>query len=134
MPQILIAEDEPDIRANLGRLLRIEGYEVLSAVNGREALDMVHGQLPRLPALVLTDMMMPELGGRQLLRALRDDPRTAALPVVLLTARADSSDVQETLAQGATDYITKPYQRDVLLACIRAVLDGAVPAPEQPAP
>lgn len=121
-PRILIAEDEHDIRANLSRLLRMEGFDVQIASNGREALDLVHAQLPLLPDLVLTDMMMPELSGSQLLQALRSDPRTASLLVVLLTARADSTDVQEGLAQGAADYITKPFQRDVLLSHIRALL------------
>jgi DNA-binding response OmpR family regulator len=121
-PRILIAEDEHDIRANLSRLLRMEGFDVQIASNGREALEMIHAQLPALPDLVLTDMMMPELSGSQLLQALRSDPRTESLMVVLLTARADSTDVQEGLAQGAADYITKPFQRDVLLSHIRALL------------
>lgn len=124
---ILVAEDEPDIRSNLGRLLKLEGFAVSLASTGAEALRMVHAGLPHLPDLVVTDLMMPGMDGRQLLDALRADPRTAGVPVVLLTARADFSDSQDAALAGADACITKPYQRDRLLACIRGLLAPSGP-------
>ncbi|KQP13542.1 response regulator [Pseudorhodoferax sp. Leaf267] len=116
---ILVAEDEPDIRANLGRLLRLEGFDVSLAASGAQALQMAH---TRRPDLVLTDLMMPGMDGRRLLRALRGDPRTAGVPVVCLSARVEAADMQGAVAAGASAYITKPYQSATLLACIRGLL------------
>jgi len=130
---ILVAEDEPGIRANLDRLLRFEGFRVSLAQSGDEALALIQAGLPQLPDLVLSDMMMPGLDGHALLRSLRADPRTAALPVVLLTARADAGDVQAGLSAGATAYVAKPYHRTALLACIRSLLaPGAAGAAGMP--
>jgi diguanylate cyclase len=120
--RIVIAEDETIIRNNLARLLRLEGYEVDACANGREALDIIRAQPPEL---ILSDVMMPEMTGHQLVTALRADPGVAHVPIVLLTARADRSDVREGMNLGADDYLTKPFQRDDLLACVRSQLDKA---------
>ncbi|MES2585040.1 MAG: EAL domain-containing protein [Pseudomonadota bacterium] len=120
--RIVIAEDEADIRANLTRLLKLEDYEVWAAPNGREALQLVR---QHLPDIVLSDVMMPEMTGHQLVQALRADPLIAHIPAVLLTAKADRSDVREGMNLGADDYLTKPFQRDELLDCIRAQLEKA---------
>ena len=119
---IVIAEDESDIRANLKMLLTLEGFMVYAAGNGEEALKLV---LEHLPDLVLSDVMMPVMTGHELVQALRAQATTAQIPVVLLTARADRSDVREGMNVGADDYLTKPYQRDELLSCVRAQLDKA---------
>ena len=120
--RIVIAEDEDDIRANLTRLLVLEDYEVWAAPNGRDALQLVR---QHLPDIVLSDVMMPEMTGHELVRALRADPLTAHIPTVLLTAKADRSDVREGMNLGADDYLTKPFQRNELLDCIRAQLEKA---------
>jgi EAL domain-containing protein (putative c-di-GMP-specific phosphodiesterase class I)/PleD family two-component response regulator len=119
---IVIAEDETDIRNNLSRLLRMEGFSVFAAPNGREALQLVQAHQPDL---VLSDVMMPEMTGHELVRAVRADAAVAHTPMVLLTAKADRSDVREGMNMGADDYLTKPFQRDELLTCIRAQLDKA---------
>ncbi len=120
--RIVIAEDEADIRVNLTRLLTLEDYQVWAAPNGLEALELVR---EHLPDIVLSDVMMPEMSGHQLVLALRADPLTAHIPTVLLTAKADRSDVREGMNLGADDYLTKPFQRDELLDCIRSQLDKA---------
>ncbi len=117
--RIVIAEDETDIRVNLTRLLSLEGYEVWAAPNGRAAFELVRQYLPDL---VLSDVMMPEMTGLDLLQTMRTDPLTAHIPTVLLTAKADRSDLREGMNLGADDYLTKPFQRDELLDCIRAQL------------
>nr|WP_186329865.1 response regulator [Variovorax boronicumulans] len=116
---ILVAEDEPEIRANLQRLLRLEGYRVSVVPDGRAALAALQAQRPDL---LLTDAMMPELDGETLLRMLRAEPRYSALPVLLLTARADTEDHARALQAGASAVVTKPFQRAVLLDCIRGLL------------
>jgi len=120
--RIVIAEDETVLRNNLARLLRMEGYEVLTGGNGLEAFELVK---EHLPDLILSDVMMPEMTGHQLVAAVRADPHTAHVPLVLLTARADHRDVREGMNLGADDYLTKPFQRDELLGCLRAQLDKA---------
>lgn len=116
---ILVAEDEADIRANLQRLLRLEGFRVTAVADGLAALAAVRSEPPDL---LLTDLMMPGLDGEALLRALRAEPAGAHLPMLLLTARADADDRQRGLAAGADAVITKPFERGPLLACIRALL------------
>jgi diguanylate cyclase len=118
--RIVVAEDDEDIRANLSRLLRLEGYEVDAAPNGRLALERVRAARPDL---ILSDVMMPEMTGHDLVRALRGDPATVDIPVILLTARADRQDVREGMNLGADDYLTKPFQRDEVLQSVRSRLD-----------
>lgn len=115
--KIVIAEDETDIRNNLRMLLGMEGYTVFAAPNGKDALDLVR---EHQPDMVLSDVMMPQMSGHALLQAIREDPALAPIPVVLLTARADRSDVRDGMNLGADDYLTKPFQREELLTCIRA--------------
>ncbi|MDZ7892936.1 MAG: EAL domain-containing protein [Rhodoferax sp.] len=117
---ILIAEDEPSLRENLQWMLELEGYEVTAAADGREALAAA---LTHRPDLVLTDVMMPELDGFGLIKALRSHPATATLPVIMLTARADRSDTRTGMNLGADDYLTKPCRREELLAAISARLE-----------
>lgn len=118
--KLVIAEDEEGIRNNLARMLRLEGFEVWVGANGRQALDLV---FQHLPDLVISDVMMPEMTGHQLLQALRSDPRSAHIPVVLLTARADRSDLREGMDLGADDYLTKPFQREEVLRSVHARLE-----------
>lgn len=119
MKKILIVEDEPSLRDNLRTLLELEGYEVVVTADGRQALLAV-GQWQ--PDLVLTDVMMPLLDGYGLIQAMREDPRTAFVPVILLTARADRADVRKGMNLGADDFLVKPCPRDELLQAIQARL------------
>ncbi len=118
--KILVVEDEADIRTNLRRLLHIEGYDVVTADNG---LDGVRLAREHLPALVLSDVMMPGLDGFGLVEALRRDPLTMHVPVILLTARSDRSDMRQGMNLGADDYLTKPFEREELLGAIRSRLE-----------
>jgi EAL domain-containing protein (putative c-di-GMP-specific phosphodiesterase class I)/PleD family two-component response regulator len=117
--RIVIAEDETVIRNNLTRLLRIEGFDVAAGANGRDALELIR---QNRPDLVLTDVMMPQMNGYELIKAMRADPYLAHIPAVLLTARADRTDIRTGMNLGADDYLTKPFQRDELLSCIRSQL------------
>jgi serine/threonine protein kinase len=115
--RILVVEDEADIRANVVRILRMEGFEVLEAENGRIGLDVSRAHRPDL---VLSDLMMPELDGYGLLEALRADPLTVATPFIFLSARADRSDRRKGMNLGADDYLGKPFSRDELMDAVWA--------------
>ncbi len=118
--RIVIAEDEPDIRSNLARLLTLEDYVVWAAPNGEEALALVR---EHQPDLLLSDVMMPRMDGHQLIRALRAEPALAHIPAILLTAKAEHRDRREGMNLGADDYLVKPFKRDELLEAVRSRLD-----------
>ncbi|HEY2206291.1 MAG TPA: SpoIIE family protein phosphatase [Pseudonocardia sp.] len=115
---VLIVEDNPDLRRFLAGLLG-PFYAVLLATDGREGLDRVRADRPDL---VLTDVMMPRLDGFELLAELRSDPVTAAIPVIVLSARAGQEATAAGLAAGADDYLVKPFSSHDLLARVRANL------------
>lgn len=117
--RILVAEDETAIRNNIVSLLRMEGFEVLEASNGRIAMAMA---LEHLPELVLSDVMMPELDGLGLLELLRANPLTASIPLIFLSARTERADRRRGMNLGADDYLGKPFTRDELLEAVGARL------------
>ncbi|MBL8514439.1 MAG: protein kinase [Betaproteobacteria bacterium] len=117
--KILVVEDEASIRANLSRLLTLEDYEVASAENGRVALETVKSFQPDL---ILCDVMMPELDGFGVLKALREDESTEPIPLVFLTALDDKDNLRKAMGHGADDYITKPFTRDDVLTAVNARL------------
>ena len=116
--RVLIVDDNADMRAYLTNLLA-PLYDVQVASDGGDALDQVHRDAP---ALIVSDIMMPRLDGFELVKALRADPSTAAIPVILLSARAGEESTLEGLAHGADDYLVKPFSARELLARVRAHL------------
>jgi len=124
MAHILIVEDEPAITELLAMNLRHDGHEVRCAADAAAALQAVQRELPDL---VLLDWMLPGENGLALARRWRADARTRALPIVMLTARSQESDVVQGLDVGADDYLSKPFSNAELLARIRAVLRRKAP-------
>ena len=117
--RVLLADDDADIRLFLEVTLQYAGFEVTSTTTGQEALDAAR---TGHHDLVLLDVMMPEMDGLTATKALRADPRTSDLPIILVTARALGGDKVSGLDQGADDYVTKPFDPDELVARIRAAL------------
>ncbi len=117
--QILIVEDEETIRELLTMALESEGYHVLASADGEAGLEMAR---KRQPDLILLDLMLPGVDGLTVCRTLAADAATRAIPVVMLTARSEESDIVLGLEVGACDYITKPFNRKILIARIRAHL------------
>jgi len=118
-PLVLVAEDDEDIRSLVAFRLERAGYRVVAAADGRRAYEVAVAQLPDLAVL---DVMMPRLDGYELMRRLRADERTSRLPIILLTARAQESDVQRGLEAGADDYIRKPFSPQEVMARVQAIL------------
>ena len=114
VPTILLVEDGEEMASFIRELLEPQ-FEVLSAVNGKQGLTMA---LDFIPDLVLTDVMMPEMSGLELCRALKDDIRTSHIPVLLLTAKTGEEALKEGLACGASVYLTKPFDSATLLQYI----------------
>jgi signal transduction histidine kinase len=120
MYKLLVIEDEPTILENIIETLSLEQFEVYGAKNGREGVEKA---LQILPNLIICDIMMPELNGYGVLINLRNNPRTAAIPFVFLTAKADREDMRRGMEMGADDYITKPFTAPELLGAVRMRLE-----------
>jgi DNA-binding response OmpR family regulator len=118
-PLVLVADDDPDILDLVRYRLERSGYVVATAADGAAAVELA-GELS--PVLAVVDVMMPLLDGFEVTRRLRQDPATARIPVILLTARAQEADVQEGFAAGADDYLRKPFSPRELSARVQAVL------------
>ncbi len=115
MKKILIIEDEEPIRINLVELLQAEGFDSVAASDGFQGLQLAR---ELSPDLVICDVMMPELDGYAVLFALRNDPETASLPFIFLTAKSERADLRIGMELGADDYLTKPFTRSELLNAI----------------
>lgn len=119
MTTVLIVEDDDDIRANITRLLKLEGYAIVSATNGREALE--RARVIR-PDVVISDINMPEMDGLALVQAIRSDKSLAPVPVMLLTALDDRASMRKGMATGADDYLAKPFTRAELLEALEGLI------------
>jgi len=121
---VLVIDDDPVILDLLRVNFEIEGFDVITATNGEEGLERA---LAAGPDVVISDIMMPKRDGLQLLGDLKGDPKTENLPVILLSAKAQKSEVQEGLDMGADDYITKPFDPIKLIDRLNAVVSKTRP-------
>src|SRR5918997_2277500 len=120
MPKrLLVVDDEPNLLRSVAAALRAEGYEVVTARNGREALVRV---AESVPDLVISDIRMPGMDGYQLAGQLRASSRTALVPIVFLTAKDETADRIAGFRSGVDAYITKPFEPDELLPVIHSIL------------
>jgi DNA-binding response OmpR family regulator len=118
-PLVLAADDDDDILALVAFRLERSGYTVIQAHDGQEALDLA---LSEKPDLAVLDVMMPKLDGFELTRRLRAEEATSRMPIILLTARAQDTDVDQGFAAGADDYIRKPFSPQELRTRVQAIL------------
>lgn len=119
MAKILVIEDEAELRANVARFLKAEGYEVVLAENGAAG---VEAALAHMPNLIVCDITMPEMDGFGVLFSLRENVTTSNIPFIFLTASTRTYDRDFGVQLGANDYITKPFKLEQLLAAIKARL------------
>lgn len=122
MARILVAEDDPDIGSLLAHYLQRAGFEADMVASGRDVLPRIK-RAP--PDLLLLDIMLPGLDGLEVCRSVRSDPHTAAIPIIMVTAKGEESDRIVGLELGADDYITKPFSPNEVIARIRALLRRA---------
>jgi CheY-like chemotaxis protein len=130
MAKILVAEDERDIRDLIAFTLRFAGYEVITANNGEEAVQLT---AQTIPDLVLTDVRMPKMTGYEACRLIKADPATQHIPVVFLSAKGQEAEVQSGLDAGGEEYLLKPFAPDQLTRRVAEILGkprpGAAAAP-----
>lgn len=117
--KILVVEDDRDISELITYSLEREGYEIACLYDGSQVLDFV---LKRKPELIILDLMLPEVDGIEICRALKSDAATKSIPVIMLTAKSEEADVIVGLQMGADDYIPKPFSPKVLAARIKAII------------
>ncbi|NET54634.1 MAG: diguanylate cyclase [Symploca sp. SIO2E6] len=116
---ILVIEDQQAIRSNLLKILSHVGFQTIGAENGLEGVELANNHLPDL---IVCDIMMPDMDGYDVLQELLQDPGTAKIPFIFLTAKADKSDIREGMNLGADDYLTKPFTSDELIDTVLARL------------
>ena len=119
MTTILIIEDQPVMRKNLAFTLEMEGYKVTTAANGREGIAAAKAGIPDL---ILSDIMMPEADGYEVIQTLRADPATHMIPFIFLTAKGEKPDIRTGMNMGADDYLSKPVETGDLLAAVETRL------------
>jgi two-component system, OmpR family, alkaline phosphatase synthesis response regulator PhoP len=118
---VLVVDDQRDILGLIKLRLEQAGYEVVTATDGERALELVKGLQPNL---VVLDVMLPIIDGREVTRRIRSDARTAGIPVLLVSASVHEHEVQEGLDAGADDYLPKPFTADILRDRVQALLEA----------
>jgi CheY-like chemotaxis protein len=122
MTKILIAEDERDIRDLIAFTLKFAGYDIITANNGEEAVQLTKKELPDL---VITDVRMPKMTGYEACKQIKADPATRHIPVVFLSAKGQEAEVQTGLDSGADEYLLKPFAPDQLTRKVADILAAA---------
>ncbi len=125
MKRILIADDQPQLRILLNATLSLNDYQLFEAADGEQALAMIEAHKPDL---VILDWMMPKLTGIQVAESLRDNPETASIPVIMLTARGMQRDRQIGKLAGIKEYVVKPFSPNTLLEIVEGILNGVAVA------
>jgi two-component system phosphate regulon response regulator PhoB len=127
-PKILVVDDEPDAVELVEFNLKSNGYEVVTAADGEEALEKARTQIPDL---IILDLMLPEVDGTEVCKILRRDQRTRAIPIIMLTAKAAEIDRVLGLELGADDYVTKPFSPRELVLRVKRLLRSLATAEEK---
>jgi len=120
MKQILVIEDNLDIRENISEILKLGGYNVITAVNGRDGVELARQKMPHV---ILCDIMMPELNGYEVFEELKKDSTTASIAFVFVTASAEKSEVNKALDMGVNEYVRKPFEEQELFEAIERCLN-----------
>lgn len=119
MPKILVVDDEPDVVRLVEFRLQKEGFDILTASDGRSALDLLEKETPDL---IILDIMMPLMDGMEVLRQIRSHRATARVPVIMLTAKTASVTVDEARQLWVSDYVMKPFDPEKLVAKVKKAL------------
>lgn len=117
MKKILVIEDDAELRPIVCEMLRAENFDVIDVEDGQRGVQLVQ---TLSPDLVICDILMPELNGYEVLKALRKEQTTATIPFIFLTAKVEKSDLRQAMELGADDYLTKPFTKDELIGAVTA--------------
>lgn len=128
MTLILVIEDEEQIRLNIQEILVLADFSVVTASDGVRGLNLAKVKLPNL---IICDIMMPEMDGLEVLQNLRNDPQTANIPLIFLTAKSERDDLRQGMNLGADDYITKPFEPREILQAVKARLERQAVSTQQ---
>src|SRR5579875_1176862 len=128
MSKILVIEDNDEVRENTAEILMLSDYEVITAANGKEGVEVA---LAQLPDLIVCDIMMPVLDGYGVLHLLSKHKETATIPFIFLTAKAEKVDLRKGMEMGADDYLTKPFDGIELLNAVEVRLKKAAAAKQK---
>ena len=118
-PTVLVVEDDPVILRLLEVNFDLEGFSVLVAQDGAEGIEVAQA---KRPDVIVSDIMMPKVSGLELVETLKADPTTASIPIILLSAKAQSGDLKLGMDSGADDYVTKPFEPLDLIDRVNALL------------
>jgi len=118
MKTVLVIEDNLEIRENTAEILELAGFRVITAQNGKDGLSVAHSENPDI---VLCDIMMPGIDGYQVIKELRDNPLTAGIPFIYVTASAEKADMKIAMEMGADGYVRKPFDITDLMDAIENV-------------
>ena len=121
-PRVLVVDDDPVIRRLITVNLELEGFRVAEAVDGQAALEAV---AERTPHVIVLDVAMPRLDGLATTAALRADPATSEIKIVIVSARAQQADIRRGMDAGADAYLTKPFEPEALVRCVRELAETA---------
>jgi len=121
---VLVVDDDPVILKLLEVNFEMEGFAVLVAHDGEEGIEVARSEQPDV---IVSDIMMPRVSGLELVTALKSDPGTSDIPIILLSAKAQNADVRSGLDAGADDYVTKPFEPLDLVDRVNRLLDGRKP-------
>ncbi|MUP47307.1 response regulator [Gramella sp. BOM4] len=119
MKKVLLIEDDMTVRENTAELLELSGYDVVTAPNGKTGIETAREAVPEI---IVCDIMMPEVDGYGVLKALSEDPETANIPFIFLSAKTEHKDIRRGMDLGADDYLTKPFEEEDLLSAIESRL------------
>jgi two-component system response regulator ResD len=117
--KILIADDDNEMRETLSSMLEAEGYQVINAENGQEAVEMSRKELP---ALIMMDIHMPVMDGLRACKEIKADSVTKGIPVVMLTVEGSINEIQQAISYGAKTYITKPSSKSEILKVVKSII------------
>ncbi|MBX7247344.1 MAG: response regulator [Candidatus Sumerlaeaceae bacterium] len=123
--KILAVDDESDLLLIIKTALFSEGFDVITASNGPDGLALAEDQKPDL---LILDMMMPEMNGFEVLKCMRDNPKTQDIPVIMLTGVSEKSKIRQALDSGIDYYIVKPFEFHDLISKVKIALEGGGPA------
>ena len=118
-PVVLVVEDDPTVLQLLEVNFEMEGFTVLRAVDGADGLEQAR---QGAPDIIVSDVMMPNMSGVEMVSALKADEATASIPIILLSAKAQSADIRQGLEAGADEYVTKPFEPRDLIDRVSALL------------